>query len=196
MRPMRGEHIRLDLEHVTAIVDKGLCSVSTNGGAHYPLTLDIRCESCILMTQLGAPLVSQSGDLSVDELQSLLLYSGLRNFYEGGNTFWHIDAWAYDEEVEFDFEQWRSHWTSEEKRPSWGLVVWNRTSDQSLPHHLQLPAHYELSDDPGNPARGTSPDRSAGFDASLLYRWTPAAAAEGIPSSDDPSPEPTGESAP
>jgi len=194
MRPTRGEHIRLDLEHVTAIVDEGLCSIGTNGGTRYPLSLDIRCESCILMTQPGVPLISQSGDLSVEELQGLMLYSGLRNFYEGGDTFWRIDAWAYDELVDFDFEQWRSHWAPDEKRPSWGLVRWNRTIDRSIPHHLQSPANYELSDSPGNPARGTSPDRSAGFDATLFDR--PSMAAEDIPSGDNPSSEPTGESSP
>ena len=133
----------------------------------HELQIDVKCSNGIVVTDRW-PLVFQSGIYGVDVLVRQILFTGERNFYEGADVFWRVDALADDETREFDFEAWRTHWTDMngcgETRPSWGLVQWNRLPEPGVSVCRQSVEDYQLSLQPGNPAVGSAPDRTdAGF---------------------------------
>ncbi len=93
---LRSEFIRLDLQNVTAIVDKGLCRLVSEGD-EVQLTLDAHCHQSIVTTRDGMPLFEMLGEGSLAEHKKKLAFNGDdapagRNYYPGVETFWRIES--------------------------------------------------------------------------------------------------------
>ncbi len=165
----RGESVLLDLEHLTAIMDKGLGEFDALPQNPNLMEISIWCNNSILVTQGWVPLISQSGGPSLSAQMAQLEYFGEHNFYEGMETFWQIVPPAPKRPEKLDFEMWRSHWTGE-NRPRWQQVKWQKLPDRNRPAHEHRVADYTLALQ-GNPALKSSADRSdAGFRSGLLPR--------------------------
>ena len=165
--PARGERIMLDLEHLTAVMDQGLGEFSSLPTAPHLMEISIWCTNSILVTQRWAPLISQSSAQSAAAQMAQLEYFGEHNFYEGMETFWKVTPPNAAAGESLDFEQWRAHWTGE-NRPSWQRVKWLNPPDRNRPAHEHQLADYAL-DPQGNPAIKSSSDRlDAGFRSGLL----------------------------
>jgi len=170
LTPPRGERISVDLDHLTAVVDQGLCAVATQRAPAFLLPLDIRCTNSILVTAAGSPLVGHRGEASIRTCRDHFLFSGERNFYEQMDIFWRIESDSDLRTDELDFDAWRAHWgASVEQLPAWGLVQWQQLSADAVPHHQRRVEDYLLRTQRGNPALASSRDRSdVGFRLDLL----------------------------
>ena len=123
-------HIRVDLQHVTAVVQQGLCRVQADDDAlGFIMTTDLNCSQCIFVTGPDVPLIEHIATVESDpaELDSLLLFSGERNFYENVKICWsrkvrvrHLDD--QQQEDQLDAEDWKSR----EKLAKWDKVQWRR----------------------------------------------------------------------
>jgi serine/threonine protein kinase len=186
-----GELRQLDLQHVTAVVRRGLCRLTTSQSAPHQLLTQVRhISDSILIGAPGGALIEQSGAESVDQCRGWLEWNGDRVFYQGWEVFWTIgtlDASAAPESMSFD--AWQLFWGRErESRPELNRVVWKKTPDFTRPAHVQTPADYALAGDPNtNPARGAASDgEDAGFEVADLP--APPSETESEPSRPDDAP--------
>jgi hypothetical protein len=166
--PRSGEARQIELQHLTAMVRRGLCRITTSQSAPHQLQTQIRhISDSILIGAANGALIEQSGAESADQCRSWIEWNGDRVFYQGWESFWTIitsNASAAPESM--TFKAWQLHWGLErESRPELNRVVWKKAPEPSRPAHTQTPADYALAGDPNsNPARGAASD---GEDAGL-----------------------------
>ncbi len=177
--PRHGEQIQLDVDQVTAVLDKGLCRCIATPELPYLLTVDLGATRSILVTPEDQPLITSIGQAqSVEQLEPHLLFSGERNFYEATEVFWErLQRSENDTEpvvpIRLGFDEWQRRWQTEERRWHRNKVLWQTAADPNLPRYETTPGDFMLSDVPNNPARraGGGVQRSdAGFQAALLPR--------------------------
>jgi hypothetical protein len=168
-----GTHVEIDLDHVTAVMDAGLCRLTNDDSAPHQLTVAFRCNDSILMTGPVSPLVEQRGINPIEQLRGQLVYSGRGNFYQQTDVFWRIELVDETEEVvELDFADWNKQW-EDEKLPKL-FVKWRELPSIDLPMHRHTPVDYALTDHPSNPAVRSAADHSdAGFNAEQLPLSSP-----------------------
>jgi len=185
------DHIRIDLEHVTAVVEQGLCRVRTDDDrSPFMMTVDINSSQCIFVTARGVPLIEHIATVENGpmELDSRFFFSGQRNFYENVDVCWsrkvrirYLDG--EQEQEDLDVEEWKELW--KEKLAKWNKVKWLRLPKATVPMHEHTPTDYYLEDRLGNLAVESGPGPNggnAGFDP------------DGLPTPYDhlvPSPGPT-----
>lgn len=178
--PLAGDGMRVDLQHVTAVVRSGLCQLRQSDSAPYALPLAINCGNSILVGSARAPLIEQIGAVG-KEPYDMVLWSGERNFYEGFTTFWSVTPaqpeWRPAPQT---FEAWAAHWGPQrEILPMFNRVQWKKLPSADLPVYAHTPADYLLSK-PGdggtsNPAVKAAAD---GKDAGMMPEALPEIAAE------------------
>jgi len=178
------EHIEIDLDHVTAVMDGGLCLLTNEETAPHQLTVAIRCNDSILMTDSMSALIEQRGVDDVDQFRRRLLVRGRDNFYQQTDVFWRIEPADETADVqEMDFAGWSRQW-EDEMQPK-RLVKWLQLPEVELPVHLHTPLDYALTDHPSNPAIRSAGDHSnAGFNAEQLPEPP-------LPAASPKAPEPT-----
>jgi hypothetical protein len=178
---------RVTLEHVTALLGGGLCSMSSRKSAPHQRPLKLRCAGSILMGDAETPLVAQTGLSSADELRDLVHYSGERTFYQGFREFWRVDSRETDETIPFvfDFNEWRKHWKGNELYPQLDQVIWRHRPTWSQPAHERVPEGLLLEDSEFNLALGGGEDgASDGRDAGMLHESVPDFTADALMASD------------
>lgn len=175
--PGNADQIKIDFDQVTAVVDQGLCRSVAKAELPHLLTVDMHATRSIIVAPESQPLMMSAGYAQTPEqLETHLLFSGERNFYEGTETFWE-KLQQPQPGVEFEmperigFDDWQRRLETEERRWYRNKVLWKTSADPNLPRHLTTPSDFSLSDAPNNPARraGGGVERSdAGFQASQL----------------------------
>ncbi len=170
-RPL-SDPVELDLRHITASMQGGLCLVESTEMASYLLPLNVRCQSSILITQAGAPLIEH---VCWDTLENLrdktFRFTGDFNFYPKTSLFRSIRSNSQEEPaLEWDRENWTNN--SDDVMP-YIQVLWNNGElPVDVPVELQTVDDYLLKPDMTNRAyRPESVEGSSGFDAEQLPRW-------------------------
>ena len=169
--------LQADLQHVTAVLRRGLLLCTNSDDAPYPVEADFNCKDSIFMVGSDAALVEQRCVHPASSLQEMIIWTGERNFFEGFTTFWNVRVMGLgdqDQIAPMDFEAWRSYW---QQRPEGyaiqsqlGAVIWKHLPAANLPLHLHTPENYLLGEGvAGNPARGAAKNGGdVGFEADLL----------------------------
>ncbi len=163
---IQDAYIKLDLDHLTAVVDGGLCLIKNGENAPYLATLDVECNDCIVvMKNKTAALFDHRGVATAREFMRGLLLSGRRNFYQNVDLFWRVDASRTDDQIiEFSWQDWKEHWADSESRSQPNGVQWHLLPPPAIPVHQHTPDDYLLLEHPSNPAY----DSRAGFDRANL----------------------------
>lgn len=178
--PLAGDGMRVELQHLTAVVRGGLCQLRQSESAPYALPLAINCVSSILVGSARGPLIEQIG-VAGKEPYERVLWNGERNFYEGFGTFWSVaPAQAEWRPAPQTFEAWVAYWGPQrEILPMFNRVQWKKLPSADLPVHAHTVRDYLLSK-PGeggtaNPAVKAAAD---GKDAGMTPEALPEIIAE------------------
>ncbi len=144
--PLAGDGMRLELQHLTAVVRGGLCQLRQSESAPYALPLAINCVSSILVGSARGPLIEQTGTAGKEPYE-MVLWNGERNFYEGFGTFWSVapaqPEWRPAPQT---FEAWVAYWGPQrEILPMFNRVQWKKLPSPDLPVHAHTPRDYLLS---------------------------------------------------
>ena len=183
---LHGEHMEIDLNHLTAVADQGLCLISSSDdNAPHQLTVEIRCENSILASLPTMPLIHQLGRTSTERLRGHFIFTGMHNFFEGlpaqrgGKLCWRIESLPAESngtassEDKMHFSEWREYWAGTNDN-IWkeGQVLWRGLPSERRAVHTLRREDYGLSADPSNPARafGASDERG---DAGFLFKQLP-----------------------
>ena len=164
--PGRGEQIMIDLDHVTAVMDRGLGEFTSSLDDPYLIDVSIYCTNNILVTQPWSSLITQSGPQRFATMQAQLQYFGDRNFHEGSSVFWKLSPHDRSQAETVDFESWQSHWGESSRIHS---TKWERPPDKNRPTHEHRVVEYTLGTD-RNPAVKSSQD---GYDAGFRHGMLP-----------------------
>lgn len=178
--PRPDDLIRLKLEHLTAVVHKGLCRMRVDPMIPDQLPLEIQCANSILIGNAEGPLLEQLGTPPGAALQSLVRWNGERNFYQGFAVFWRTATATGETAVEqLGFDDWQALWGPDrETLPSWGQVQWHGLPGPEQTLCERQPSDYRLADNGiDNPALGAASDgANAGAQLDRLPRFPEAAA--------------------
>jgi len=164
------ESIRMELQHVTAVVRNGLCRFHQTEFAPHPWPVQIQTSHNVFLAAPASALLEQLGVGDVAEALARLSWDGTRNWYEGFTIFWAVRPLAPDTSARvMTFDDWQAHWQAErESAPAWNGAQWQQLPDPSQPVHRQVVADYTL-----RPAVATLPGTA---EAEL-----PGAQAESLP---------------
>jgi len=183
-----GNHIKIELNHVTAVMKRGMCLLINKADTPHQLVVAITCNDSILMTAPTSPLIKQGYIDTRKTYQSRLRYRGQGNFYPQVRLFWEIASRKSPEEKRpFSFADWERFWDREELPQQ--AVKWQKLPDASLPTHAVSPADYKLISNTTNPAYHSASDQSdAGFAAKQLPKLSPVQEAIRAAHPDFPTP--------
>ena len=162
---------RVELRHLTAVLDGGLLAVESTKIAPHQQRFEVQCADSILLGDAETPLVQQTGIDEVDALKGRITYFGTRPFYQGIRKFWAVDARHANgtESLVLDFDAWREHWGFDESYPLLDQVIWRTPPARDKPAHLRTPGEFQLASTSSNPAKGGGEDgASDGKDAGML----------------------------
>lgn len=155
--PKLDESLRVELRHVTATVQGGLCRLNATPANPYQLAVQFVCADDIILTSPGSPLIEQVGTAGVEKS---FVWNGNRNYYQDVNVFWmlrNIDSQIAPEVM--TFENWKTHWgPSRENQASRSSLSWRRLPSTDQPLHAHTAADYSLEDAPAG-APGLRADR-------------------------------------
>jgi serine/threonine protein kinase len=169
------------LEHVTAGVTKGFCSMDRLQDQPFMPTMRLNCRECILITT-DAPLIEQSGPESIEKFKDHVRWTANQNFYERCKVFWKIDSFA-DGPTELTWSDWQQHWGDGERPDRPASVQWTTGPPGGISLADHTPDDYELMEDESNPAVGAASDTS---DAGLNAKNIPDFLAPIADSGDEP----------
>ena len=189
--------LKIDLQHLTAVVRGGLCRFVETESAPRQVPAQWDVSSCILIGSSAAPLVEQTG-VAAETARQRIVWNGDRNFYEAFSIFWNVQFASPDPGTmrsmaadgarppeTMTFEAWQTHWGPEQEIcPVANQVQWRHLPAADRPLHTDGPADYALapaSPSGPNPAVGAAND---GRDAGAQMDRLP----EVPPLSPDPSP--------
>jgi serine/threonine-protein kinase len=146
----RTDSIRVQLDHVTAIAEEGLCRLSTGDTSSHQLHLAIDADHCLFSTDSDAPLVeheTQPDEIARLKAQSdwgrLLHWMGADNVRLEGEVVWRIEDTANGAPVEFrptdnvwstlasagSFVEYDVDWSNQ---ASWAPQLHDRTAESYL----------------------------------------------------------------
>jgi hypothetical protein len=170
--PQLSEIIRIELEHLAAIVDGGLCRLNCSElGPHQPAT-HVKCTNSVLVGTARAALIEEVGATNREQSLERIDWRGDRNLYQGFTEFWTIRYLNPETPPEVkDFEQWRSWWGPEsEKSTSSGLLEPFRLPGPERPVHALTPDDYAWATAAGDTPVGDEAVQAqqAGFRADRL----------------------------
>ena len=175
--PPADDKIEIDLQHLTLVVNRGLCRMAGRRFASHQLPVSLNCTDSIVLCGNGQALVQQIGSSRPAEMRKLFTYSGDRNCYQGFDTFWSIENLESDVATELlEWEAWQSHWAQEhhENHSLWCRVDWQNPPDPSRLPHTCTQWDYMLDESEENPTRYSTSDGSAvGFDVQQLPALQP-----------------------
>lgn len=145
-----AEVARIRLQHVTALMQRGMCRVRLDeNGARVPI-LDIHSENCLLDHNEDVPLIEHTGVRSIASTSNRLQLAGQHNAYPGTKICWRILPQANEPmSIPWDERTDEQHsWYAEE--PSERYVEWsNGTPDQTPLMYDVTPDQYAAEDDVG-----------------------------------------------
>lgn len=123
--PPEGTRLRLSLDHVTALVRKGLCRIAASEAVPTMPDVEIRLEDTKVMSDLAdAALVEHVSEAGATGLQAVFRWEAVSAVYEGFRTFWRIipPGSVSPREVR-DYDRWTELWPEEKRRTSSGPLA-------------------------------------------------------------------------
>ncbi|MCE9546405.1 MAG: serine/threonine protein kinase [Planctomycetia bacterium] len=175
-----SRQLQIDLQHVTALMRRGMCLLSQGEDERFLPTVRLGCTDCILMTD-GSPLIDERGDETINELKKRLLWRGNGNLYAGVDVFWRIESSQTTSPMQHDWFAWQEQWgRGREIAQRGGMEVFQRFPERRRMISTHAPGDYALDEkSPDNIARGTATDGNSdiGLKAELLPTANDAAAA-------------------
>ncbi len=176
VKPLAADaQITVQLDHVTAVTDKGLIRFEAKPAAPELITIDSEFTNCIFVGSPSQPLVEQVAfDIGIDRLEDFFRFQGRRNFYEDITIFWQklvLDSLDSQRRSlhNLTFPDWRGHWDEPSSRRN--AVQWQHLPTFA-PRHTLVPDDFALRNVPGNPARlsisGMERSADAGMTADRL----------------------------
>jgi len=167
-RPAGGSFAKIDLDHVTAVVDGGLVHLETSLDAPFQRMVNVTSNYSIMVTRPDSPLVLQTGPGTVETLQGQFLFSGRGNFYHAVEQFRVVRSTSEQQTpLRDDFAAWNKAW-EDEKLPQRD-VRWAQFPSDARPVSKLSAADFALSEHPSNPAYRSAVDRTnAGCDFEML----------------------------
>jgi len=156
------------LEHVTAVLGRGMCRFSTDETTHQPVWQTKCTYSIVYVTDPGAPVIEWKGASDIGDVVGRLFVRGGDNFYPGSMTLLRISPTGDPRQyVDSGFDQRNEAWYKEETPPRFGLS-WKKEPPLELTEDLQGPADYALDERESNPARNAGDGTPAGVDHAVL----------------------------
>lgn len=162
-------HLRLD--HVTAVLDKGLISVEAGEAGAVP-TVDVRCENSLFsLLRPEQPLVLMTGPIEMEEWLDRLVWKGTANYMDVVGPWWEISAVRSlnSPHRKFNAADWSQHWkvsgnTPIDRNVFASLSVW----DKPVFHAVDSQA-FQLFSEPNEfyKAPEAADGRNAGVDWNL-----------------------------
>ncbi len=164
----KPERINLVLKNVTAVLQHGLCRLSSDATALHQLDLVTDSKNSIVyVTDSHAALLERRGVSGTSEVAKRLYVHGRDNFYPGATALLRINpSDDPNQYTDFGFERREESWNLEES-PRFSLM-WKNPPPKDRTEDLQTPTDYQLDDSENNPARMTSDDVPAGVDQARL----------------------------
>ena len=108
-----GEHIYIELKHLTAMMD-GLCLLNHGRYGSHQLVTQIRCAGSVLIAAGESPLIEQMGIRDAGESRDQIRWEGEGNFYWGFSDFWTVRYSDPDIPPKLTpFDEWTSWWEYE-----------------------------------------------------------------------------------
>jgi serine/threonine protein kinase len=159
------EWLEIDLQYVTALMEKGFCLMTSGDDERRLTPIRINCTDSILITD-GAPLIEQVGPASKDNFRRVVQWDADRSFYENIDPFWRIDSMQSTMVLNWEWEPWQKFWgPGRERSDRPPPVLWMTRLPEEQPISAQQPKDYALSATPANPARSAATDgmSDAGF---------------------------------
>jgi len=156
--------LELKLAHVTCVTGNGLLSMATGETPGLVLPVHVvRSQDNLFFATGKRPFVQISGTGMVRELRRLLKWKGQKNFYRGYASMWRIapdGAAARPDSMKFD--DWKSHWESDEIDASDTGGVWKRDWSFKTTGEI-VPADLELDTAAESPAARSVTDTTDGL---------------------------------
>jgi len=142
--PQPSETIRIDLDHLTAVTDSGLCRLDHREFAPHQALVQIHCAKSALLLPPDASLIEQAGVADVEESQKRIVWRGEDNVYYGFANFWTMRPLdPATSSAPKTFDDWQAYWTSaSEKSPRLGTVDQGDLPGPDRPAHSLTPADY------------------------------------------------------
>lgn len=113
--PLEGSRIRINLDHVTALVRQGLCRVSASDSTPALPDVEVRLSGSEIVSDVSdAALVEHVSQASTNELQALFHWEATNTIYRGIRTFWKIATPGTSREIDAkSYAEWTDLWPSE-----------------------------------------------------------------------------------
>jgi serine/threonine-protein kinase len=167
--------VRINLNHVTAAMQDGLCILRSREGAAEHLTPEITAQDCIFLTDSTAPLIEYHTRESLEQLKlKHPTLNGRGNIYSGPSEYWRIITQRGSNfsapDVSFPLDAGENVGFNEMRL--YRKVLWKGLPSSTRPVSSHRKFDYLLSDDPQNPALRGGID-AAGFDALELPEFLP-----------------------
>ncbi len=161
-RPMPGEEISVQLSHMTLNAEGGLARLGTGLKARYLLPVSIDCFDSIVLIPPEEPMIRQVIDPKKNQWQTVLDWSGDRNFYSGFQVFWKPEPSSLYDNPPILFYDWRALWMPKNENYSYyGQIAFHGLPSSTVPLEAHRTADYLLEDDPENPALNAAGDRGS-----------------------------------
>lgn len=168
--PPPDQRVRIELDHITAIMLDGLCRISQSAMTTHPLQVGLQVKRSILLGAPSAPMLEQAGVASVESAWNSLSVTGEESYHGGFTDYWSI--WPLDPES----RPWLLPLDAPEqaladgiKLPDMRPVRWSGIAESSRPLHAQGPWENVLERIRSDLAGAvTSDQKIAGFVPELL----------------------------
>ncbi|MEQ8790964.1 MAG: protein kinase [Pirellulaceae bacterium] len=173
--------IAVKLDHLTAVLPRGLCSLKTSADKKYQFILGVECRNSIILTESDVPLLTRMGPETLEEVvKKKLEVATAGNFYYPQVPIFCRVGDDLDEATSFSFDQAVDAFDGVSQLPD-EIVMWKQDPALDAPAHLRRKQDFELSSTPHRAL-----DRKAGFDPALLPETFEAP----LPPSPAPAPTP------
>ena len=162
---------QLKLDHVTAVLDRGLISIEA-GEAGVAPTVDVRCDnSLISLLRPEQPMVSMAGPVEMEEWLDRLVWKGASNALDVSGPWWEVSAVRSLNVPNriFNASDWSQHWNSSgntaiDRNVFESIEAWDKPV-----FHEVAPQAFHLFSEPNGffKAPEASDGRSVGVDWTL-----------------------------
>ncbi|HQU41688.1 MAG: hypothetical protein B7Z73_01745 [Planctomycetia bacterium 21-64-5] len=159
--PQEGVRVRVALDHVTALVRKGLCRIAASEAAPTMPEVEMRLDETVVISDAPeAALVEHVSDAGAIDLQSLFHWEAVSTVYIGFRTFWKIGPRGSASARELKtYEEWTEFWPNEKQRTRAGpfdrqIPASRRPLDTAMPADFAGEAESENDADDDRPAAG------------------------------------------
>jgi len=158
--------VRLSLDHVTAIVRRGFCQLTSAEPDDRRLDTFLTSTNSILVADSDAPLIEQRTLVGSPRFDDHIRWTGENTFYQGFGSFWKVaPSGNAPGLVQRVWPDWKHFWRG--PRDAQQPIGWKPSPKSQRPLHEHDPADYLLDD--RSPARSAaSGSTDAGFQRQAL----------------------------